>query len=91
MTQGRITKLPLEAPPLAGGEDVTSPEVIGELFYLFIFRGSPEYIRSDNDPEFIAKAGRRWLNDLEVTALFIELESTGENGYVESFNGKLRD
>ncbi len=46
---------------------------------------------SDNGPEFIAKAVRRWLNDLEVTTLFIEPGSPWENGYIESFNGKLRD
>ena len=70
---------------------ITSHDVIEQLFYLFIFRGTPRYIRSDNGPEFTAKAVRRWLNDLEVTTLFIELGSPWENGYVESFNGKLRD
>ncbi len=49
------------------------------------------YIRSDNGPEFTAKAVRRWLKDLEVTTLFIEPGSPWENGYIESFNGKLRD
>ena len=51
----------------------------------------PEYIRSDNGPEFTAKAVRDWLNRLEVKTLFIELGSPWENGYIESFNGKLRD
>jgi len=70
---------------------ITSQEVIEQLFYLFIFRGTPEHIRSDNGPEFTAKAVRRWLKDLEVTTLFIEPGSPWENGYIESFNGKLRD
>ncbi len=70
---------------------ITSQDVIEQLFYLFIFRGVPEHIRSDNGPEFIAKAVRRWLNDLGVNTLFIEPGSPWENGYIESFNGKLRD
>jgi len=70
---------------------ITSGDVIEQLFYLFIFRGTPGYIRSDNGPEFTAKAVRSWLNDLEVTTLFIEPGSPWENGYIESFNGKLRD
>ena len=70
---------------------ITSHDVIDQLFYLFIFRGTPGYIRSDNGPEFTSKAVRSWLKDLEVTTLFIEPGSPWENGYIESFNGKLRD
>ena len=70
---------------------ITSQDVIEQLFYLFIFRGTPQYIRSDNGPEFTAKAVRRWLKDLGVTTLFIESGSPWENGYIESLNGKLRD
>jgi len=70
---------------------ITSQTVIEQLFYLFVFRSVPEHIRSDNGPEFTAKAVRRWLNDLEVTILFTEPGSPWENGYIESFNGKLRD
>jgi len=70
---------------------ITSQDVIEQLFYLFIFRGTPQYIRSDNGPEFTAKAVRRWLKDLGVTTLFIEPGSPWENGYIESLNGKLRD
>ena len=51
----------------------------------------PTYIRSDNGPEFTAKAVRKWLGKLGVGTLFIEPGSPWENGYVESFNGKLRD
>jgi putative transposase len=70
---------------------ITSEDVIYQLFNLFIFRGMPEHIRSDNGPEFIARAIRRWLNRLGVKTLFIEPGSPWENGYIESFNGKLRD
>ncbi len=70
---------------------ITSQNVIDQWFYLFVFRGTPEHIRSDNGPEFTAKAVRNWLNDLEVTTLFIEPGSSWENGYIELFNGKLRD
>ena len=51
---------------------IRSQDVIDELFNLFIFRGIPEYIRSDNGPEFTAKAMRKWLNRLGVKTLFIE-------------------
>ena len=51
---------------------IRSQDVIDELFNLFIFRGIPEYIRSDNGPEFTAKAMRKWLNRLGVKTLIIE-------------------
>ncbi len=70
---------------------ITSQDVIEQLFYLFMFRGTPQYIRSDNGPEFTAKAVRNWLKNLEITTLFIEPGSAWENGYIESFNGRLRD
>jgi putative transposase len=70
---------------------ITSQDVIEQLFDLMIFRGIPEHIRSDNGPEFTAKAVRSWLNKLGVKTLFIEPGSPWENGYIESFNGKMRD
>ena len=70
---------------------ISSQDVIDQLFHLFIFRGIPEHIRSDNGPEFTAKAVRAWLSKLGVKTLFIEPGSPWENGYIESFNGKLRD
>lgn len=69
----------------------TSRKVIDTLAKLFIHRGTPDYIRSDNGPEFTAKAVREWLEKLEVKTLFIEPGSPWENGYIESFNGTLRD
>jgi len=70
---------------------IRSQDVIDELFSLFILWGIPEHIRSDNGPEFTAKAVRKWLNRLGVKTLFIEPGSPWENGYIESFNGKMRD
>ena len=70
---------------------ITSQDVLGRLYWLFLVRGTPEHIRSDNGPEFTAKAVREWLGRLEVKTLYIEPGSPWENGYVESFNGKLRD
>lgn len=70
---------------------IRSQDVIDELFELFILRGIPEHIRSDNGPEFTAKAVRKWLGRLGVKTLFIEPGSPWENGYIESFNGKMRD
>jgi transposase InsO family protein len=70
---------------------ITSQDVIDKLFDLFVLRGVPEHLRSDNGPEFTAKAIRGWLSRLGVKTLFIEPGSPWENGYIESFNGKLRD
>ena len=70
---------------------ITSGDVIEQLYELFLLRGIPEYIRSDNGPEFTAKAVRKWLSRVGVKTLFIEPGSPWENGYVESFNSKLRD
>jgi putative transposase len=70
---------------------IKSQDVIDKLFELFIFRGIPEHIRSDNGPEFTARAVRKWLRQLGVKTLFIERGSPWENGYIESFNGKMRD
>ena len=70
---------------------ITAQDVIYELGELFLERGIPEHIRSDNGPEFTARAIRQWLRDLGVKTLYIEPGSPWENGYIESFNGKLRD
>jgi putative transposase len=70
---------------------ITSDEVLYSLTDLFIRYGIPEHIRSDNGPEFTAKVVRQWLENIGVKTLFIEPGSPWENGYNESFNGKLRD
>ena len=70
---------------------LTSEDLLERLSDLFICRGVPDYVRSDNGPEFTAHRVRDWLESVEVKTLFIEPGSPWENGYVESFNGKLRD
>jgi len=70
---------------------ITSQDVIDQLFNLLVLREIPEHIRSDNGPEFTAREVIRWLSRLGVKTLFIEPGSPWENGYIESFNGKLRD
>ena len=70
---------------------LTSEDVLCRLAELFVSRGVPDYIRSDNGPEFTAKVVRRWLSRVGVRTLFIEPGSPWENGYIESFNGKFRD
>ena len=70
---------------------ITSQDVIDQLFNLFVFRGIPHHIRSDNGSEFTAREIRNWLTRLGVRTLFIEPGSPWENGYIESFNGKMRD
>lgn len=76
---------------IRANRSIDAEDVLDELSNLFITRAIPEHIRSDNGSEFTAKAVRGWLNDLGVKTLFIEPGSPWENGYVESFNGKLRD
>jgi len=69
----------------------TAQDVIGVLQYLFAICGVPEHLRSDNGPEFVAKSVRNWLDRADVETLFVAKGSPWENGYIESFNGKLRD
>ena len=66
-------------------------EVIQALADVMLFRGTPEHIRSDNGPEFVAEELRKWLAKVGIGTLYIEPGSPWENGYCESFNGKLRD
>jgi putative transposase len=70
---------------------LTSEDMLNRLTDLFIRCGVPDYIRSDNGPEFTAKVVRSWLQRVGVRTLFIEPGSPWENGYIESFNGELRD
>ena len=68
-----------------------STDVIATLADLFILRGIPRHIRSDNGPEFIAAAVKDWIAAVGAKTAYIEKGSPWENGYIESFNGKLRD
>ena len=70
---------------------IRASDVIETLAGLMTDKGVPEHIRSDNGPEFTARAVREWLEGVGARTLYIEPGSPWENGYVESFNGKLRD
>ena len=65
--------------------------MIEALADVMLLRGVPEHIRSDNGPELVAKELRNWLAKVGTGTLYIEPGSPWENGYCESFNGKLRD
>ena len=80
-----------ESPAIEIGRSIRAKDVIAVLEHLFMIRGAPKYIRSDNGPEFIADSIKKWLQRKDVETLYIELGSPWENGYIESFNGRLRD
>ena len=71
-------------------EKQNSTEVIDALTDLFILRGVRGYIRSDNDPEFIAEAVKGWVKAVGAKTAYIEPGSPSENGYCETFNGRMR-
>ena len=73
------------------GRRLCAEDVLALLAELFVTRGTPAYLRSDNGPEMTATAVRDWLDRVGVTTLFITPGSPWENGYIESFNGRLRD
>jgi transposase InsO family protein len=68
-----------------------SVDVIDVLSDLFILRGVPEHIRSDNGPEFVAKAVQEWITAVGAKTAYIAPGSPWENGFIESFNARLRD
>lgn len=70
---------------------ITSRQVIDTLEWLFMLHGTPQHIRSDNGPEFIAKALRKWLEERGTQTLYIEAGRPWQNPYIESFHDKLRD
>ena len=71
--------------------NLKSDDVLFCLTEMFIRHGAPEYIRSDNGSEFIAKSVRQWLSSIGVQTLYIEPGSPWENGYAEGFHSRLRD
>jgi len=73
------------------GRSITSDDVIEALRALFLIRGVPKFMRSDNGPEFIAQAIRSYLARAQVGTLYVAPGSPWENGYAESLHGKLRD
>ena len=76
---------------LRTGYSLKADDVMDVLTGLFVTRGIPDHIRSDNGSEFTAKSIREWLPKLGIKTLYIEPGSPWENGYNESFNGRLRD
>lgn len=70
---------------------VNAEKVVDTLNWLFLLKGVPEHIRSDNGPEFVAAAVCKWLEDSGCKTIFIKPGSPWENPYIESFNGKFRD
>ncbi len=86
-----IDEFTREALAIRVARKIRSAEVIEALADLFILRGVPAHIRSDNGPEFVAQALREWIAAVGAKTAYIEPGSPWENGYCESFNGKLRD
>jgi transposase InsO family protein len=86
-----IDEFTRECLAIEAARSLTSRDVILTLQYLFAVRGAPEHLRSDNGPEMVAEDVQRWLDRASVRSLYIQKASPWENGYVESFNGKLRD
>jgi len=80
-----------EALAIEAARSITSKDLIETLRYLFEVRGAPKFIRSDNGPEFIAKALGEWLAVCGVGTLYIEPGAPWENGFNESFNSRFRD
>ena len=70
---------------------LSSADVIDVLTDVFIVRGIPGYIRSDNGPDFVADTVRQWAPAARTRTAFVEPGSSWENGYIESFNARLRD
>jgi len=70
---------------------LNSTDVIDALTDLFILRGRPALVRSENGPEFVAKDVRPWIESVGAKTTFIEPRSPWENGYIESFNARLCD
>ena len=76
---------------VSGSGRINAIGVIETLADAMLFEGVPAFIRSDNGPDMVAKVLRQWLSGLGAKSLYIEPGSPWENGYCESFNGKLRD
>ena len=86
-----IDEFTREALAIRVARRLRATDVIDALSDLFILRGVPAYIRSDNGPEFVAQALRDWIEAVGTKTAYIEPGSPWENGYCESFNGKFRD
>ena len=94
---GRLKWLPIldeysrDLMSLGVARSMTAQDVIAQLDSLVVQRGIPQFIRSDNGPEFVAKAVQRWIKDRGFETLFIAPGSPWQNAYSESFNSRFRD
>ncbi len=86
-----IDEFSKEALMIRVNRKLNSTDVVDALTDLFILRGPPVYIRSDNGPEFVAEKVRKWITTVGAKTAFIEPGSPWENGYCESFNSRFRD
>ena len=86
-----IDEFTKEALMIRVNRKLNSTDVVDALTDLFILRGPPEYVRSDNGPEFIAQKVRDWIGAVGAKTAYIEPGSPWENGYCESFNARFRD
>jgi putative transposase len=86
-----IDEFTREALMIRADRKLNSTDVVDALTDLFILRGTPEFIRSDNGPEFIAHKVRDWIAAVGAKTAYIEPGSPWENGYCESFNARFRD
>lgn len=80
-----------EALSIRVARKLNSVDVIDALTDLFIMRGAPDFVRSDNGPEFVAKRVRAWISAVGSKTAYIEPGAPWENGYCESFNARFRD
>ncbi len=90
-TANSVDEYSRECLAIRAARSIRSADVIEALAKLMVLRGVPDHIRSDNGPAFTARAVREWLGRVGARTLYIEPGSPWENGYIESFNGKLRD
>jgi len=86
-----IDEFTRESLAIRAARKLKATDVIDVHADLFILRGIPAHIQSDNGPEFMATALREWVAAVGAKAAYIELGSPWKNGYCESFNGRLRD
>ncbi len=85
------TNSPTSALAIRVSRKLKAIDVIDVLSDLFILRGVPGHVRSDNGPEFVAKAVQAWITAVGAKTAYIAPGSPWENGFVESFNARLRD
>lgn len=86
-----IDEFTKEALMIRVNRKLNSVDVVDALTDLFILRGTPEFIRSDNGPEFVAEKVRSWIAAVGAKTAYIEPGAPWENGYCESFNARFRD